>query len=270
MKRRAFSLGALAASASAARPAAAALSRDERSTLQRYLRALSARRFDRAFGLLSSSERRYFGSAAHLQSVFDADRVRIASARILASHADARGVVAIVSERIDFFDHARQIRATALARAAYGIVREHDGVRVKDPYHPWRALAPAGIAANVDGIDVALRKASFFTGRIALLIGFANRSDKPVSILPYGRTTLCDERGRRYLAIESRDAALTDRRLFTGLRLPVAARYAAEMTFATPDRFVPQSLTLGIGPLLFDGADAPFDVALPALSLPTN
>jgi len=172
VKRRAFALGALAACASAARPAAAALSRDERSTLQRYLRALSARRFDRAFGLLSSSERRYFGSAAHLQSVFDADRVRIASARILASHADARGVVAIVSERIDFFDHARQIRATALARAAYGIVREHDGVRVKDPYHPWRALAPAGIAANV-GIYVALRKASFFTGRIALLIGFA-------------------------------------------------------------------------------------------------
>jgi hypothetical protein len=40
------------------------------------------------------------------------------------------------------------------------------------------------------------------------------------------------------------------------------------MTFATPDRFTPKTLGVTVAPLLADGADAPFSVALPSWDVP--
>jgi hypothetical protein len=236
--------------------------------LQHYVGAISAGRFDAAFALLSPDERRYFGSAEHLASVFAADRLKIDRFTILGSKSDKLGTVALVSERIEFFDQRRQLPARATATVAYGILPGPSGYLIKDPYHPWRAIAPRDVEAVVDGVRVTMRKLSFFTGRVELVATFANLGDATVTLLPYGRTVLRDQSGRTYPPIASRLPGLTDKTLYTGLRLPPQAEYTGLMTFLTPDRFTPSRLSLTIAPALTDGADAPFEIPLPVLAVP--
>ncbi len=248
--------------------AGASLSHGQREILRRYLDAFVARRFDAAFALLSDDERRYFGSPANLASVYAADRFKLDSYRILESKDDPPvGALAVVSEHIEFFDAMRQSPAAATAKVAYGIVNGKRGFRIKDPYHPWRALAPARLSAAVNNVSVTVRKLSFFTGRLEIVVTFANRADQGVTFLPYGRTVLRDEAGKVYLPIESRLPSLTDKTLFTGLRLPSSGQYTGGMTFLTPDRFSPKTLTLTIAPALIDGGDAPFELDLPTYAL---
>lgn len=268
MIRGRFALGATAALGFSTSPARAALAAADRAALARYLDDLVHERYDGAYGALAADERRYFGSAANLRSIFVADSLRIERFRLLASRSNPHGVLVVVSERISYFDHATQQPVAATARVAYGVVADRGVPRVKDPYHPWRAFAPNGIAAAADGLDVVLRKISFFTGRLECVFAFTNTGERTISVLPYGRTTLRDERGRRYLAIESRAPGLTDRTLYGGLRLQPHARYTGAMTFATPDRFSPVALSLAVGPVLVDGADAPSEIALPTWTAP--
>jgi hypothetical protein len=250
-------------------PARAVLSAPQRDILHRYLDAFVAGRYEAAFALLSEDERRYYGSAANLASVYAADRFKLDSYKIVESKAaPPLGVVAVVSERIEFFDAARQSPASATAKVAYGIVPGRHGLRIKDPYHPWRAIAPQGIAANVRDVSVTIRKVSFYTGRVEIVATFANHAEQTVTLLPYGRSVLRDDAGKVYQPIESRLPSLTDKTLYTGLRLPVSGQYTGVMAFFTPDRFRPKSLTLTVAPALFDGADEPFDIDLPALTIP--
>ncbi len=247
----------------------AALSRGQRTVLQRYLDAFVAQRFDAAFPLLSDDERRYFGSPANLASVYAADRFKLDAYRIVESkNAPPNGSVAVVSERIEFFDAVRQSPATATAKVMYGIVDGKRGPRIKDPFHPWRAVAPERLSGAVDRVEVKVRKISFFTGRLEIVATFLNRADRVVTFLPYGRTVLRDQDGKVYLPIESRLPRLTDKTLFTGLRLPSSGEYTGALAFLTPDRFQPRTLTLTIAPALFDGADAPFEIDLPPYPVP--
>jgi len=245
----------------------AALGAGERSVLQRYVGALAAGHFDVAFALLSADERRYFATPANLASVYAADRLKIDGFKILGSKNERLGKVALVSERIEFFDQRRQAEGRASATVAYGILRERGGFSVKDPYHPWRAIAPEAAEAIVNGVRVTVRKFSFFTGRLEMVATFANVGNDTVTLLPYGRTVLRDQAGKTYAPIASRLAGLTDKTLYTGLRLAPQAQYTGLMTFLTPDRFMPSSLSLTIAPVLADGADAPFEIALPALAV---
>jgi len=259
----------LAAGAVALLPAAAraALQPAQRAVLQQYVGALQAGRFDRAFALLSPDEQRYFRTSANLASIYQADGVKIDGFTIVASQSDQLGKVAIVSERNEFFDERRQSPEHATAKVAYGILRGAHGLTIKDPLHPWRALAPHGFAASVNGIDVTVRKISFFTGRLELVATFANVGDTTVTLLPYGRTVLRDQNGKSYPPIASRLPGLTDKTLYTGLRLAPQAQYTGLMSFLTPDRFEPKSLNLTIAPVLADGADAPFEIPFQPLAL---
>jgi hypothetical protein len=247
----------------------AALAKAERSVLSQYVGALQAGRYDAAFTLLSRDEQRYFGSAANYASVFAADRLKIDAFSIVASKTDRLGTVALVSERIEFFDQAHQSPGRVTAKVAYGILRAGSGYAIKDPYHPWRALAPADFAGDTNGVRVLVRKLSFYSGRLEMVATFQNSADRPVTLLPYGRTSLRDESGKSYAPIFSRLPGLTDKTLYTGLRLPPSGEYTGLMTFLTPARFAPASLTLTIAPALFDRADAPFEIPLPAFQLPT-
>jgi hypothetical protein len=98
----------------------AALAKAERSVLSQYVGALQAGRYDAAFTLLSRDEQRYFGSAANYASVFAADRLKIDAFSIVASKTDRLGTVALVSERIEFFDQAHQSPGRVTAKVAYG------------------------------------------------------------------------------------------------------------------------------------------------------
>jgi hypothetical protein len=249
--------------------AGAALGVAQRSILQRYLSALVAGRYDTAFALLSPTDRKYFRSSANYASIFAADRLKLDGFTIVSSKSDKLGTVALVSERIEFFDQRVQSPGKATAKVAYGIVRAPQGLAIKDPFHPWRALAPADLNATVNGVQIAVRKLSFYTGRIEVVASFANRGDTTVTLLPYGRTVLRDQNGKSYPAIASRYPGLTDKTLYTGLRLAPNAQYTGLMTFLTPDRFTPKSLSLTFAPALDDGADAPFEIPLPAYTLPS-
>jgi hypothetical protein len=269
--RAARALAALALAACPLGPAAvsAALSIPQRDVLTRYLEALRQERYPAAFALLTDAERRYFGTAANFASGFAADRLRIRSFRILASTTDpAHGTLAIVSERIAFFDPAHQAQGSATAKVAYGLIPGPHGPRVKDPFHPWRALAPAGLTASASGVSVDVRKISFFTGRVEVVLTFENHGDATVTLLPYGRSLLHDDAGHAYQPIATKLPGLTDRTLYTGLRLAGSAEYTGVMAFATPDRYVPKSLTFTFAPALLDGGDAPFELDVPTYLLP--
>ncbi len=260
---------ALLVSLAPAAPAMAAIPPAQRGLLQRYLAAVSASRFDVAFRLLSDEEQRYFESPANLASVFAADRFKLESYRIIESKsAPPLGTVAVVSERIAFFDAVRQSPASATVKAVYGIVPGKHGLGIKDSGHPWHIVVAANpVHATANGVTLTLRRVSFYTGRIDVVVTFANRADRAVTFLPYGRTVLRDEIGMVYQPIESRDPALTDRTLYTGLRLPSSAQYTGRMDFVTPDRFRPKALTLTVAPALADGADAPFDLVFPEIPI---
>jgi len=269
MIRRCFSLVALIAllGATAPPPPAPSLSSAQHSTLDRYLGAIGSGKYADAFALLTASERRYFATADNFASSFKADRLKVGRYKLLQTIAAPQGVIAIISEQVEFFDHAHQATATATARVAYGLLNEGGRIRVKDPSHPWLAITPSGASATVDGLSVTVRKVSFFTGRVEFLLTFANSGDNSVTLLPYGRSVLHDEGATPYHLIETTLPTLTDRNLRRGLLLAGSAEYTGALTFFTPDRFTPKTLSLTVGKELRDGADAPFEVVLPAIQV---
>jgi hypothetical protein len=265
---RALALVALAATISPG-PARAALAAAQRTALQHYISALVSGHYDAAFAMLSPDERRYFQSPANFASIFAADRFKIDSFVIVGSKSDKLGTVALVSERVEFFDHARQTPGRVTAKVLYGILRGPSGYVIKDPLHPWRALAPPGVTGMANGLRVSVRKLSFYTGRLEIVATFANFGDTAVTVLPYGRTVLRDQSGKTFPLIASRLGTLTDKTLYTGLRLAGSSQYTGFLTFLTPDRFLPKTLSLTIAPALTDGADAPFGISLPTFTLGT-
>lgn len=267
MKLRAALLAAAVLLAGAAQPKVA-LPNADRAVLDQYLGALERGDYPRAFALLTRNERRYFGNPSNFASIFAADSFRIDKFTVLA-HRDVpkQGVAVVVSENFEFFDHSRQVPGSATGRVMYGLVDEGGTVRVKDPYHPWRALVTPAATVTDERLRVSVRKLSFFTSRVEVVINFANLGDRTVTLLPYGRSVLHDDSGHTYGPIETKLPALTDRELRLGLRLPSAGQYTGTLNFLTPARFTPKSLALTVGPALWDGADRPFSVELPAIAL---
>ena len=255
---------AVGAFAGTAAPAAAALTIAERAVLVRYLDALEHEHYGMAFALLSGSEQRYFASAKNFATAFSADRLHIDHYSVIGSSRVARaGVVAIVREHVRFFDHAKDAVGTIDASIQYGVVPGSHGPAIKDPFHPWHAVAPSGVEIEKNGIRATVRKVSFFTGRVEVIVTFANYSTATVTVLPYGRTVLRDDAGRSYVPIATKLPSLTDRTLYEGLVLAPNSRYTGALTFATVDRFAPERIGITFAPIVADGGDAPFDLAIP-------
>ncbi len=249
-------------------PSSASLSYAQREVLGAYLAALEHARYDAAFALLDSSERRYFGTSQNYASAYVADRFALVSYRILGSESTAAGTVAVVSERVSFLDHANDATASATVTVPYGIVSApRTGAAIHDPGHPWRAEAPTGIVAESGGLRATVRKVSFFTGRVEFVVTFENRGAETVTLLPYGRSVLRDAAGTVYRPIASRASGLTDAELYLGLRLPSSGRYTGFITFATPERFTPRSLRLTLAPVLADGGSEPFELPFAPISV---
>ena len=171
--------------------------------------------------------------------------------------------VAIVSEKLEFFSYKAQRPGSLTAKVPYGIVSTGGTLGIKDPYHPWLAIVPKDWSATASGVSVTVRKISFFTGQLELVLAFENRGDATVTVLPYGRTIVRDETGKVHQPIETKLPGLTDSELYTGVRLVPNAQYVGTMTFFTPDRFTPSTLAATVAPFLLDGADAPFNLELP-------
>jgi len=240
-----------------------------KTTVSDYVSALSHERYDAAYRLLVPSERSYFRNASNFASIFTADGVQIHRFRIVGSRdAGSLGSVWVVSEAITFLDHAHQASASATAKVPYGAVPSGGTYRIKDPFHPWKAFRVTDDQATVNLLRVTLRKVSFFAGRIEVLVTFANLSDRFVTLLPYGRSVLRDDLDRALHPLATKALGLTDKTLYLGLRLASSAQYTGALNFATASKRVPRRLQLTLAPMLQDGADAPFEVALPAIDVP--
>jgi len=248
--------------------AGVALSAVQRQVLDRYLDALGSGRYADAFAVLSGDERRYFGNADNFASVFQGDRLKIGSRKVLeVKKVPKRGVFVIVSEKVEFYDYIHSGTVAATARVDYGLMNENGTVRIKDPYHPWRVVVPANAKAEVDKLVVTVRKISFFTGTVEIVMSFANLGDETVTLLPYGRSVLRDQSGTVYQLAETKLSSLTDKTLYEGLCLAASGQYTGALTFFTPSRFTPKSLNLTVAPQLRDGADQPFSVDLPTIPI---
>jgi hypothetical protein len=247
-------------------PVKAPLAPAKRAILTRFLTALASQKYPAAFALLTKAEREYFGTAENYASGYLADRAKVNSFTILGSSSQADTTVAFVSESVSFYSYQLASPGSVTAKVAYGIVGSGSAIGIKDPYRPWHVVVPQW-SATANGITVYVRKISFYTGRVELVLSFENHGDTTVTILPYGRTVVRDDAGGPHQPIETKLREFTDPELYKGVLLAPDARYTGAMAFFTPDRFTPTSLSATIAPLLADGADAPFTLELPAFTL---
>jgi hypothetical protein len=253
-----------------ARAAESHLAPAARSVLVRYLDALAKGNYDQAFRFLAAADRKYFKSARNFGSIFEADDLHLDSYTIVGSRSGGSlGYLALVSERVRFLDHAHQAPGSATVKVPYGLLRAGNGYVVRDPGHPWKAFRPADAAATVSGLRVTVRKVSLFSDRVEVVLTFANVAEGFVTLLPYGRSTLRDDGGTIAHPLATKLPGLMDKQLYLGLRLAAHARYTGTLDFKLNTAGV-HALTLSVNPSLRDGADAPFEVQLPAMAVPAD
>jgi hypothetical protein len=231
--------------------------------VKKYVDALRAGRYDAAFALLTDDERKYYGDAAAYRSVFTADGVVLERATLAGARGDDRGRVFFVRERIAYVDHATDKRREVDATVPIGVLPEHGVLHVKDPGKPYRAFASTS-TVNVSGLRVTVKKVDFFPDRIDVVVTFANVGDNFVTLLPYGKSVLRDDRGGVYRILATKDWTITDKPLFQGVPLAPNSAYTGSLAFtATRLGDVKRSWSLTVAPALREGADEPFDVTVP-------
>jgi hypothetical protein len=232
--------------------------------VKKYVGALRAGRYDDAFALLTDAERAYFRDAAAYRSVFAADGYALRSASVLGARGDDRGRVYFVRERVSYVDHATDATREVDATVPLGVLPEHGTIHVKDPGKPYRAFASAS-TTDVSGLRVTVKKVDFFPDRIDVIVTFANMGDNFVTLLPYGKSVLRDDRGGVYRILATKDWTVTDKLLYQGIPLAPNARYTGSLAFTAPrlDDGAKRSWSLTVAPALREGADAPFDVTVP-------
>jgi len=233
------------------------------AVVKKYVDALRAGRYDAAFAMLTDDERKYYGDAASYRSVFTADAVVVRRASVAGARGDDRGRVYFVRERIAYVDHATDKTREVDATVPLGVLPEHGTLHVKDPGKPYRAFASAS-TANVSGLRVTVKKVDFFPDRIDVVVTFANLGDNIVTLLPYGKSVLRDDRGGIYRILATKNWIVTDKPLFQGVPLAPNSQYTGSLAF-TASRLgdVKRSWSLTVAPALREGADEPFDVTVP-------
>jgi hypothetical protein len=230
--------------------------------VKRYLDALRGGRFDDAFALLTDEERAYFGTAASFKSVFDADGYVLKTASIAGARGDDRGRVYFVRERVGFVDHADDARHEIDAIVPIGILPEHGALHVKDPGKPYRAFASAS-TTEASGLRATIKKVDFFPDRIDVVITFTNVGDNFVTLLPYGKSVLRDDRGGVYRILATKNWTVTDRRLYEGIRLAPNSRYTGSLAFSAARLGdVKRVWSLTLAPALREAADEPFELTV--------
>lgn len=232
------------------------------TVVKKYVEALRASKYDVAFSLLTDDERKYYGNADAYRSVFEADGFTLVSGAVVGARGDDRGRVYFVREHVAFVDHANDKRRELDATVPLGVLPEHGALHVKDPGKPYRAFASAS-SADANGLRATVKKVDFYPDRIDVVVTFTNVGDNFVTLLPYGKSVLRDDRGGVYRIIATKDWTITDKRLYQGVPLAPNSQYTGSIAFTAP-RFgdTTRAWSLTLSPALRDGGDAPFDVTV--------
>jgi hypothetical protein len=232
------------------------------AVIKKYVEALRTGNYDAAFALLSDDERTYYGSAASYRSVFEADGYALKSASVAGARGDDRGRVYFVRERITFVDHATDKQREIEATVPLGVLPEHGVLHVKDPGKPYRAFASASVA-DASGLRVTVKKVDFYPDRIDVVVTFTNVGDNFVTVLPYGKSVLRDDRGGVYRILATKNWTITDKKLYQGVPLAPNSQYTGSLAFTAPRLGdVKRGWSLTLAPALREGGDAPFDVTV--------
>ncbi len=232
------------------------------AVVKKYVDALRAGNYGAAFALLADDERKYFGDAASYRSVFAADGYVLEKATVAGARGDDRGRVYFVRERIAYVDHATDKRRKLDATVPVGVLPEHGVLHVKDPGKPYRAFASAS-TADASNLRVTVKKVDFYPDRIDVVVTFANLGDNFVTVLPYGKSVLRDDRGGVYRILANKDWTVTDKRLYQGVPLPPNGQYTGSLAFSAARLGdVKRSWSLTLAPALREGGEAPFDVTV--------
>ena len=238
-----------------------------RALVQRYLATIRDRRYNDAFALLESKQRAYFRTAANFASGFEADGATLDAFAIAGVRGATPERVVFVRERIALDDPANDVRVTTVLTVPYLVVGRGSSARIGEGAgRPWRAFA-ANASARSGGMRVTVKKVAFDEHDVRVIVTMQNDGVGFVTVLPYGRSVLRDDAGAIYRPIVSRDWTMTDRRLFLGLRLAADSRYTGALAFASPaldDRA--HRFTLTLGPIVRDGASAPFSIDVAGVS----
>lgn len=234
----------------------------QRALVQRYVDAQRAGRYADAYALLTAGERAYFGDADAYRSVFAADGIALREARIVGARGDERGRVFFVRERIAFTDHARDAQREIEATVPLGVLGERGALRIKDPGKPYRAFA-ANATTSASGLRLTVKKVDFYPDRIDVVVTFVNLGPNFVTLLPYGKSVLRDDRGGIYRIAASKDWTITDKQLFQGVPLAPNSRYTGSLAFAAPRiGAAKRAWSLTIAPALREGGDLPFELTV--------
>lgn len=232
-----------------------------------YLGAIKRADYSAAFALLSASEQKYFRSSANFASRFTADDFTLSDYRVERLEATKAGQVAFVREAVTYRDLRSDKKMFAQLVTPLGILTEKGVAHIKDPGHPWKARG-LKVSAEKDQLRVTIKRVEFFAHRVRLALTFANLGENAITLLPYGRTVMRDDKGNVYPIIQVKDWRLTDRELFLGLRLAANAQYTGALNFEMSEGATdPKSFDLTIAPALRDGAEGPFTVDIGPIAL---
>jgi hypothetical protein len=95
------------------------------------------------------------------------------------------------------------------------------------------------------------------------VITFTNLGDNFVTLLPYGKSILRDDRGGVYRILATKDWTVTDKRLYEGIRLAPNSRYTGLLAFSSGRLGdVKRTWSLTLAPALREGADEPFELTV--------
>ena len=96
------------------------------------------------------------------------------------------------------------------------------------------------------------------------MVTFVNLGDNFVTLLPYGKSVLRDDRGGVYRILATKDWTITDKPLFQGVRLAPNSQYTGSLAFTAPRvGDVRRTWSLTLAPALREGADEPFAMTVP-------
>ena len=232
-----------------------------------YVHALAAGDYQRAFGLLTAAQQRYFGNARNFASNAAAARYTIEKFSLQSARSHGSIVEAIVGEDVTYYDIASRQMVKSSVREPYFALHESGVWRVKQLYQPWKSYAP-NATGQVQQVSVTVARVEFYDQRVRLDCAIRNDGPKAVQVLPLDETELEVAGGAKIKAMNEPQFPLNDVGFFEGLRLEAGHQAVGFINFPLAKRDEALRLTLALGPAIQDGANQTFNVVVGPIELP--